>query len=113
MKKNIAVVVGGFSPEAIISMKSGEQVAKNLDRNLFEVYMVNISKDGWVVKGDLVCDVPVNKVDFSFSFNNRKIKFDFAFILIHGHPGENFSMPMARLKRRFMPLLPAVITVQR
>ncbi len=89
MKKNIAVVVGGFSPEAIISVKSGEQVAKNLDRNLFEVYMVNISKDGWVVKGDLVCDVPVNKADFSFSFNNRKIKFDFAFILIHGHPGEN------------------------
>ncbi len=89
MKKNIAVVVGGYSPEAVISIQSGEQVAKNLDRNRYEVFIVNISKDGWVVKSDLVCDVPVNKADFSFSFNNQKIKFDFAFILIHGHPGEN------------------------
>ncbi|MCD6367026.1 MAG: D-alanine--D-alanine ligase [Bacteroidales bacterium] len=89
MKKNIAVVVGGFSPEAVISVQSGELVAKNLDRNLYEVYIVSVSKNGWIVQSDLVCDVPVNKADFSFSFNNQKIKFDFAFILIHGHPGEN------------------------
>ncbi len=89
MKKNIAVVVGGFSSEAIISAKSGEQVAKNLDRNLYEVYIVNISKNGWVVKSDLICDVPVNKADFSFSLNSKRVVFDFAFILIHGHPGEN------------------------
>lgn len=89
MKKNIAVVVGGFSPEAVVSIRSGEQIAKNLDRNLFEVYLINISKDGWVVQSELVSDVPVNKSDFSFLYNNKKIKFDFAFILIHGHPGEN------------------------
>lgn len=89
MKKNIAVVVGGFSSESVISMKSGEQVAQNIDKKLFDVYIVNISKDGWVVKSDLVCDIPVNMADFSFSYNNRKVKFDFAFILIHGHPGEN------------------------
>ncbi len=88
-KKNIAVVVGGFSSEAVISRESGKQVAQNLDTNLFNTYIVDISKDGWVVKSELVCDVPVNQSDFSFTYNGQKFKFDFAFILIHGHPGEN------------------------
>jgi len=88
-KKNIAVVVGGFSPEAVISRESGKQVAKNLDTDRFDAYIVDISKDGWVVKSELVCDVPLNQSDFSFTYNGQKIKFDFAFILIHGHPGEN------------------------
>ncbi len=87
-KYNIAVVVGGFSSEKEISVKSGTQVAGWIDKNKFNVYLVHIYRNEWY------CDLngkklPVNKDDFSVSTGSETIKFDFAVIMIHGHPGEN------------------------
>ena len=53
------------------------------------MYKVIVKGTEWVVNSDSFCDVIVNKDDFSFSINNQKIKFDFAFIIIHGTPGED------------------------
>jgi len=47
MKKNIALVTGGFSGEAVISYKSAITIDKNLDREKFNVYKIDISPKGW------------------------------------------------------------------
>ena len=47
MKKNIALVTGGFSGEAVISYKSAVTIDNNLDRNLFNVYKIDINSQGW------------------------------------------------------------------
>jgi len=89
MKKNIAVVAGGNSSEYVISINSANQIAKVLDKENYNVYTVNVKGTEWIVRSEEFCDVIVNKDDFSFSFNNQKIKFDCALILIHGTPGED------------------------
>lgn len=88
MKKNIAVLVGGFSHEAEISFKSGETVMKNLDRSKYEPIKINITEKTW--KAEYNGHVfPVDKNDFSFNSNNGKVNFDAVFVAIHGTPGED------------------------
>lgn len=89
MKKNIAIVAGGNSSEYIISINSAEQIAVLLNKEKYEVYTVIVKGTEWLVKSDSFCDVIINKDDFSFSFNNQKVKFDCALIIIHGTPGED------------------------
>lgn len=86
MKKNIAVVYGGFSSESVISIKSGKYVASIIDKNLFNVYEILIEKEKWT---ETSTNTIVNREDFSINFNNEKILFDAAVIEIHGNPGEN------------------------
>ncbi len=87
-KKNIALLTGGYSKEYDVSVSSGKVVAANIDSNLFNVYQVNISKDRWTYQdGGMVVDIDKN--DFSLILNKEKIKFDAAFIGIHGTPGED------------------------
>ncbi|MFW6227069.1 MAG: D-alanine--D-alanine ligase [Bacteroidota bacterium] len=88
-KKNIAIIAGGDSSEIEISIKSSYQVAKSLDQNNYNVYVIRISKDSWVGISDNIKDIPVNKSDFSLKINDKTITFDCAFIMIHGTPGEN------------------------
>ncbi len=84
MLKNIAIIEGGYSHEKIISLKSAETVFQNIDRSLYNPIKVRIDEDGWfAIEGDK--KVSINRNDFSF--NN--IKFDLAFIVIHGTPGED------------------------
>ncbi len=85
MKKNIAVVYGGYSSEHDISVKSGQYVSSVIDRELFNVYEVHISREAWMVEDKY----PVDRGDFSFYKSGEKIKFDAAVILIHGTPGED------------------------
>lgn len=92
MKRNIAIVAGGDSSEYIVSINSANQIAKWIDKEKFEVYTVVAKGTDWYVKSDLVCDLIVNKDDFSFSLNNQKTKFDCALITIHGTPGEDGKM---------------------
>ncbi|MDA3952109.1 MAG: D-alanine--D-alanine ligase [Bacteroidales bacterium] len=89
MKKKIAIVAGGDSSEYIVSINSADQIAKVLDKEKYDVYTVIIKDTEWIVKSDTVCDLIVNKDDFSFSLNNQKTKFDCALIIIHGTPGED------------------------
>lgn len=86
--KNIAVVMGGYSAERVISMKSGKVAAKHLQSDEFSAYTVVIDKNGW----DLVLDnqkYSINKEDFSATINGSRISFDAVFIAIHGTPGED------------------------
>ena len=165
-KKTIALIYGGNSLEAEISIKSGKNVADNLDRNRYNIYEVLLRGESWRVvnpnggsvgesvveellnreieieRGYIACSrtsektsggtysgksgeascgtscetsgeasvnannsgargrvrikdlqglhgVEIDKTDFSFTYNGTKIKFDYAFIMIHGNPGEN------------------------
>lgn len=89
MKKNIALVAGGFTGEAVVSLNSALQVEKNLDTELYNVYKIIINKDGWFYNqtDNELCEVDKN--DFSIYLNGKQVSFDCAFIIIHGTPGED------------------------
>jgi D-alanine-D-alanine ligase len=89
MKKNIALVTGGFSGEAVISYKSAITIDNNLDRERFNVYLVDINPEGWYCKLADGSKVPIDKNDFSISPDNKKVVFDAVFIGMHGTPGED------------------------
>ncbi|MGB1168673.1 MAG: D-alanine--D-alanine ligase [Flavobacteriaceae bacterium] len=91
MQKNIAIVMGGYSSEAEISLKSGEVVYNSLDSNKYSLFRVHILKEKWVVL-DNDKEYQVNKHDFSFSMDNQLIHFDCIFNAIHGAPGENGAL---------------------
>lgn len=89
MKKNIALVTGGFSGEAVISYKSAVTIDNNLDRNHFNVYKIDINREGWFYSLTDGRKLEVDKNDFSLQIDNQKIKFDAVFIGMHGTPGED------------------------
>ena len=88
-KKNIAIVAGGDSSEYVISVKSGANVLKAIDADIFSPWLVMIKGEEWVVLDgdDRLADI--DKSDFSFTTNGVKYKFDYAYIIIHGTPGED------------------------
>ena len=88
MKKNIAVVMGGYSSEVAISMKSGSVAFKHLDKEKFNPYQVHILPNKWVVI-DNNKEYEIEKKDFSFFKGDKKITFDCVFNAIHGSPGED------------------------
>lgn len=89
-KKNIAVVMGGYSDEYKVSLKSGQLIFDSLDRDLYNVYKVVILKEEWYFVDDRGEKSPLNKADFSVSLSSGfKVKFDVCFNIIHGRPGEN------------------------
>ncbi|MCB0436288.1 MAG: D-alanine--D-alanine ligase [Mangrovimonas sp.] len=88
MKKNIAIVMGGYSSEYEISLKSGQVVYKHLDRAKYTPYKVHIFKNKWVlVENDK--EYTIDKDDFSANIEGQKITFDCVFNAIHGTPGED------------------------
>ncbi len=118
MKKKIALIYGGNSEEAGISIQSGRNVSRNICREKYDVYEVLLRGVDWLVMNpdgvavqeempqrclDALCagkpaetvaagayaPVQVDKSDFSFVHEGVKVKFDMAFIMIHGTPGEN------------------------
>ena len=89
MKKNIALVTGGFSGEAVISYKSANTIDKNLDREKFNVYKIDINPSGWFYENGNGKKTDVNKNDFSLQTDNGTINFDAVFIGMHGTPGED------------------------
>ncbi|HEC41779.1 MAG TPA: D-alanine--D-alanine ligase [Bacteroides sp.] len=91
MKKNIAIVTGGDSSELVISLKSAEQVQQYLDSEKYNSYLVYIREDDWHVRMDVEGNehIPINKDNFSFQKDGRIIPFDYAFVALHGPPGEN------------------------
>lgn len=89
MKKNIALVTGGFSGESVISYKSAVTIDNNLDRDRFNVYKIDITLKGWFYELADGSKTEVDKNDFSLHIGNEKIMFDAIFIGIHGTPGED------------------------
>jgi D-alanine-D-alanine ligase len=89
--KNIALLAGGFTGEYEVSLNSASNIANNLDKAKYKVYTILINRDRWFYEqGSERFDIDKN--DFSLTINNQKIKFDFAFITIHGTPGEDGKM---------------------
>jgi D-alanine-D-alanine ligase len=89
MKKNIAIIMGGYSSEVEISLKSGEVVYQNISKEKYNTYKVHILKEKWVLVDDYENEFPINKHDFSAEINGKNINFDCVFNAIHGHPGED------------------------
>ncbi len=88
-KKNIAIIAGGDSSEYVISLKSAQGVYSFIDKEKYNLYIVLIKKGDWHVELGNNQTAPIDKNDFSFTFNGKKVCFDFAYITIHGTPGEN------------------------
>lgn len=89
MKKTIALITGGFTGESVISLKSADFVYSKLDKDKFDVYKVVVSRDTWFYEDDEAKKTEINRNDFSIQLNNRNIRFDAAFIILHGSPGED------------------------
>ena len=86
--KNIAIIAGGNSSEYEVSKKSGKNIYDEVDETRYNKYLVVLKERDWHVEiGEE--KYPVDKNDFSFTRNGEKILFDFAYITIHGVPGEN------------------------
>lgn len=88
MKKNIAVLTGGYSAERKVSLWSAEHIMNALDKTRYTPYLVFIDTDKWYVQYDQE-QYPIDKNDFSIRRNDVKLTFDYAFIAIHGTPAED------------------------
>ncbi len=92
MKHNIAIIMGGFSSESAISLKSGQVVFQHLPKEMYAVYCIHISKDKWVYMAPNREELPINMSDFSIAINGEIVHFDCVFNAIHGAPGEDGFM---------------------
>lgn len=84
----IAVIAGGDSSEYEISIKSGKETANWLRQSGFRVVEIELSRKAWTAhwEGEFC---PLDKNDFSFTHQQRKYTIEYAYIMIHGTPGEN------------------------
>jgi len=88
MKKNIAVVSGGFSKESDVSAESTATLMTNIDAKKYVPFRVNIGETIWTAEWNGE-KFPIDKNDFSFHDKGKRIHFDCVFIAIHGTPGED------------------------
>lgn len=87
----VGIVMGGYSEESNVSLKSGDYFYSQINKSKYTVFKITILKDGWnVIINDQ--SYPINKGDFSFHLNEKKIHFDVLLNTIHGNPGENGLM---------------------
>jgi D-alanine-D-alanine ligase len=89
MQRNIAIVGGGDSSEFEISVKSAEQIFEFINKDKYRPFPVTVKGTEWTVKMPDGSDTQVDLRDFSIFTNGEKIRFEYAFIIIHGTPGEN------------------------
>lgn len=89
MRHKIAIVAGGDSGEYEVSVNSAAVVARHLDSRRFEVFIVLIRGQEWMLLGDNGATYTVNRDDFTVSLPGRRLSFDGIFIALHGTPGED------------------------
>jgi len=90
--KNVAIIMGGYSSEFEISLKSGNIVYQYLDKTKYNAFRVHIFKEKWVYVDENNNEFPIDKNDFSTFVDGKKITFDVVFNAIHGTPGEDGLM---------------------
>ena len=88
-KRIIAIVAGGDSSENPVSLRSAATILEHMDKNRYEPYIVEIEGKNWQVHVNNKDRVAVDRNDFSFTHEGTKKVFDYAYITIHGTPGEN------------------------
>ena len=89
MKRTIAIVCGGNSSEYGVSLRSAQGLYSFFDKEKYNVYIVVIKGQRWLVELHDGTTAPIDKNDFSFKLNGELVMFDYAYITIHGTPGEN------------------------
>ena len=89
MKKNIAIIAGGDSSEYGVSLRSAAGIYSFLDKEKYNITIVCLRGNDWKAQVGEDEWVAIDKNDFSFTYNGIKNTFDFAYITIHGTPGEN------------------------
>lgn len=87
--KHIAIVAGGDSSEVVVSLKSAQGIKSFIDETKYKTTIVTIIGDEWLAKVSENKSYTIDKNDFSYTVDGEKQKFDFAYITIHGTPGEN------------------------
>lgn len=90
--KNIAIVAGGDSSEYVVSVKSSANVYGAIDRSKFTPWLISIRNGAWKVLENEQEIATVDRSDFSFSCNGNRIRIDYAYIMIHGTPGEDGNL---------------------
>lgn len=90
--RNIALLAGGYSGEYEVSINSARNIATTLDPERYKVYTILVSRESWFYNSSDGEKIEVNKNDFSLTISGEKVKFDVAFITIHGTPGEDGKM---------------------
>ena len=89
LKRNIAIVCGGDSSEHDVSMRSAQGLYSFFDKDRYNVYIVDVKGLDWHVDLQDGTTATIDKNDFSFLENGKAVVFDYAYITIHGTPGEN------------------------
>lgn len=89
MKRTIAIVAGGDTSEFHVSLRSAQGIYSFIDKEKYDLYIVEMEGLRWEVQLPDGGKVPVDRNDFSFMKGAEKVKFDFAYITIHGTPGED------------------------
>ena len=89
MKKNIAVVAGGYSSEYEVSLRSAETLCAAIDPQRYKVWKVILEKEAWRAILPDGTSSPVDRNSFSFRNSDETVSVDFAYITIHGAPGED------------------------
>ena len=92
IKRNIAIVCGGDSSEHDVSIRSAQGLYSFFDKERYNVYMVDVPGQRWNVDLQNGDTARVDKNDFSFLLDGKRVTFDYAYITIHGTPGENGLM---------------------
>lgn len=89
MKRTIAIVCGGDSSEHDVSMRSAQGLYSFFDKEIYDVYIVEIKGLDWHVNLQNGDTSRISRDDFSFMLDGKRKHFDYAYITIHGTPGEN------------------------
>ncbi len=89
MKRIIAIMAGGDSSENPVSLRSAATILEYIDKDRYEPYIVEIEGRKWEVHLPGGDRARIDLNDFSFTAAGRKIVFDYAYVIIHGTPGEN------------------------
>ncbi len=90
LKRNIAIVCGGDSSEHDVSMRSAQGLYSFFDKERYNIYIVDVKGIDWHVEYEDGTIANIDRNDFSFIGKDGKaIVFDYAYITIHGTPGEN------------------------
>ncbi len=89
MKRTIAIVAGGDTSEYEVSLRSAQGIYSFLDKDKYNPYIVVLHGTDWHVQLADGTTAPIDRNDFSFTVNGQKTTFDYAYIIIHGTPGED------------------------
>ncbi|NLI37172.1 MAG: D-alanine--D-alanine ligase [Bacteroidales bacterium] len=114
MKRNIAIVAGGDTSEHDVSLRSAQGLYSFMDKEKYNIYIVEMEGCNWRVLLSDDKQTPVDLNTFGFTVDDKETRFDFAYITIHGTPGEDGRLQgyfdMMRIPYSCCGVLPAALT---